>query len=130
MRPLMDSLIYLEVNGASVGTILYSQCVLIVQLCIPVPTGITVQLADKPDIWHFRAHVIASSVDLPARAMVQKIMQFNGWHGCSFCQQPGQTVETRAGGHVHVYVLDDTNPEGPSREQETLMQHSTCSGGG
>lgn len=76
------------------------------------------QLPNKPDVWQVWARVIACPVDLPARAMVQN------FHGCSFCQQAGKTVVTGGGGHVDVYPFDETNPDGPSREHETLIKHA------
>lgn len=82
------------------------------------------QLPNEHDVWQVRAHVIACPVDLPARAMVQNVTQFNGFHGCSFCQQAGKTVVTGGGGHVHVYPFDEANPDGPSREHETLIKHA------
>ena len=93
----------------------------------PLPTGVTVQLPEKPDRCQVRAHVIGCTVDLPARAMMQNIIQFNGFHGCSFCEQPGETESTEGGGHVHVYPFDTTTPDGPSREQQTLMNHANLS---
>lgn len=35
------------------------------------------------------AVLIACTCDLPARAMVMNIVQFNGNHGCSHCKQKG-----------------------------------------
>jgi hypothetical protein len=49
-------------------------------------------------------HVIAVSCDLPARALVQNFIQFNGLHGCSFCEQSGKSFPTDKGGTVHVYL--------------------------
>ncbi|XP_064462210.1 uncharacterized protein LOC135372623 [Ornithodoros turicata] len=48
-----------------------------------------------------------SAVDAVARAMMQNVRQFNGRHGCSFCEHPGETYklpDTRA--HVHIYPAD------------------------
>ena len=38
-----------------------------------------------------RAHLLAVTVDLPAKAMVANMKQFNGKFGCSFCMDEGET---------------------------------------
>ena len=43
-----------------------------------------------------------ATLDAPARASVQNIMQFNGQFGCSFCEHPGQVTEMGLG-HNRVY---------------------------
>ncbi|XP_049519252.1 uncharacterized protein LOC125943785 [Dermacentor silvarum] len=44
-----------------------------------------------------------SSVDAVARAMLQRIRQFNGSFGCSFCEHPGKSCPLPRKGHVHIY---------------------------
>lgn len=44
-----------------------------------------------------------SSVDSVARAMLQGIKQFNGLHGCSFCEHPGVRHSLPKKGSVRVY---------------------------
>ncbi len=39
-----------------------------------------------------RAAVIALSCDLPARALVLNMRQFNGRHGCHLCEDEGKTA--------------------------------------
>ena len=82
------------------------------------------QLPERSESCQVRAHVIACTVDLPARSMVQNLTLFNEFHGCSFCEQPGETASTSLGGHVHVYPFDVSSPDGPLRKQETLMKHA------
>ena len=87
--------------------------------------GVTVQLPEERDSCQIRAHVICCTVDLPARAMVQNVVQFNGFYGCSLCEQPGKTLTTSGGrGHVHVYPFEVDNPDGPSRDHDTLMKNA------
>lgn len=41
----------------------------------------------------FEPRIITCSVDLPAKAAVQNMMQYNGKFGCGYCTHPGQSVE-------------------------------------
>jgi len=43
-----------------------------------------------------KAHLIASCLDLPARAMVSNMKQFNGKHACIVCCDEGETPEGNA----------------------------------
>ena len=43
------------------------------------------------------ADLIAVCVDNVARASVQGFLQFNAYFGCSWCHQPGETID-----HTHV----------------------------
>ena len=69
--------------------------------------------------------VVCCTLDLPAKALVLSHMQFNGYYGCSFCQQPGQTTLTLGGGHVHVYPFDTSSPSGPEQRHDVVMQHAS-----
>ena len=55
---------------------------------------------------------------------VQNLIQFNGYYGCCYCEQPGRTAQTENGGHVHtfLYILD--SPKGPPRTQQACMQYA------
>lgn len=68
---------------------------------------------DKP--FQMKVCVISTSFDLPARASTLNTIQFNGEYGCNFCKQPGCTVQTERGGHVHCYPYQIEMPKGPSR---------------
>ena len=56
--------------------------------------------------WPMIARVILlfCSVDLPARAIVLNMKQWNGQHGCLNCESPGTTVD---GDHLHRYWPKD-----------------------
>ena len=73
-----------------------------------------------------KGHVIGGCFDLPARRLVLNSMQFNGEYGCTFCEQPGETVHTgrRARGHVLVFPFDEKNPDGPHHTAATIKQYS------
>ncbi|KAL7295964.1 hypothetical protein TKK_0003487 [Trichogramma kaykai] len=63
-----------------------------------------------------------ATLDCPARAAVQNLMQFNGEFGCSFCEAPGQTFMLDTGGHKRVYpVLDE---EHPLRTKEKMIRQA------
>ncbi len=58
--------------------------------------------------WTFRNKKVSSTVDViaviadsVARAPIQNCLQFNGFFGCSWCEDPGQTYN-----HTHVYKFD------------------------
>lgn len=58
-------------------------------------------LPDNTDIT-VEAHVMSVVADLPARAILLNISQFNGYFGCNFCLHQG--ISHRTGrGHVMVY---------------------------
>lgn len=61
-------------------------------------SGITVQT--PAGVMTARAIVLNCSADLPARAMVSNMKQFNGRHGCLYCEEEGTTV---GGDHLHRY---------------------------
>ena len=42
------------------------------------------------------------SVDLPARAIVLNMKQWNGAHGCLYCESPGTVLP---GDHLHRYTI-------------------------
>ena len=69
-----------------------------------------------------RGYVIGGCFDLPARAMVRNSMQFNGEYGCTFCEQPGETLTTEQGGHPLVYPFDEQYPDGPNRTAATITK--------
>ena len=62
--------------------------------------------------------VPVATLDCPARAAVQSVMQFNGAYECSFCEHPGITCETRQG-HTRIYPRLD--PEPSLRTKENMI---------
>ncbi len=60
--------------------------------------------------WNKNSQVKTSTVDLlmisvetPARAMVQNFVQFNGAHGCSWCETEGKRIPNGEGPGVQTY---------------------------
>lgn len=60
-----------------------------------------------------------ASLDAPALASAQNIMQFNGFYGCSNCENPGQTCLTGSG-HNHVYRYINS----PLRTKVNMIQQA------
>lgn len=66
-----------------------------------------------------RVALLSTVFDAPARAAVQNMMQFNGYHGCSTCKNRGKTEKTSKGGYKMTYPI----VEEPLRtHQETLKE--------
>lgn len=51
------------------------------------------------------------SVDSPARCKMQGLIQFNGMHGCSWCDHPGKRVP-KGRGFARVYPFQGFHPHG------------------
>ena len=61
-------------------------------------TGVSVQTPSGDML--ARAVLLACSVDLPARAMLLNMKQWNGIQGCLYCNHEGVTLGTD---HLHRY---------------------------
>jgi hypothetical protein len=68
-----------------------------------------------------KAYVCLLSCDSVARPLLQNLKQFNGEYGCSFCLNPGITVQK---GHGHVRVYKAT-VESEERTNEGMLLHAT-----
>lgn len=79
------------------------------ELCMLHDDVINIQLPNHEDLTNFKIHTIISSVDSVARPMVQRIKQFNGKFGCSYCLNEGVIRDTGRG-CWRVY-LGDVGPE-------------------
>jgi len=66
------------------------------------------------------AYLLAVCCDLPARAAVLNAVQFNGYYGCCYCEQPGVTCPTERGGHVHTFPFVTGDPKGPARTTASI----------
>lgn len=51
-----------------------------------------------------RAALICGTFDLPARAAVLNMVQFNGYWGCSKCLQKGILIVSYSYSHRHSYI--------------------------
>ena len=59
-----------------------------------------------------RVAIVASTLDLPARAIVANMLQFNGRYGCHYCEQEGTTA---LGNPLHRWWPYIPNPSPRSR---------------
>ena len=85
--------------------------------------GIEVHPSDSPS-FHVKAYTICACFDLPARAAALNTIQYNGNYGCNFCKQPGTSVRTERGGHVHAFPFQAHNPKGPARTHKEQNEYA------
>lgn len=85
------------------------------ELCKLHSEGIDIQLLGHNSPTNFKIYTLISSVDSVARPMIQRIKQFNGKFGCSYCLNEG-VIRDVGRGSCRVY-LGDVGP------QRTLEQH-------
>ena len=52
--------------------------------------GIEVSSPDVPNSFVYHAMLLCGTCDLPAKAIVHNMTQFNGYYGCSHCTQSGE----------------------------------------
>lgn len=55
--------------------------------------GISIEVNGKKVM--FDIALICGTFDAPAKAVVQNIMQFNGFFSCHYCEHPGESIEKR-----------------------------------
>ena len=65
-------------------------------------TGLEVQLHDGQTI-STRSALLSVHADLPAKAMLINMNQFNGQYACLYCYHPGETARTSKGGHKKMF---------------------------
>lgn len=73
----------------------------------------------------YTSKVIAPFVtlDAPAKAAVQNLMQHNGKFGCSYCKIEGESYRTEKGGTVHVYL--HTAVDAPLRTHSSMLSSAS-----
>lgn len=84
--------------------------------------GIGVSSPDVDEMITCKAQLLSSSFDLPAKASVLNMTQFNGEYGCSNCIQSGERIKTDRGGTTRVYPYQCNNPDGPLRSHASLVK--------
>ena len=79
--------------------------------------GVAVKTQDGP--MTAKALILNFSVDLPARAMITNTKQWNGTHGCLYCEDAGVTLGSN---HLHRYwPIQITSV---SRTHESLLHNA------
>ena len=86
--------------------------------------GVEVFLPDIKKSFICHVMLLCGTCDLPAKAMVYNMIQFNGKYGCSHCLQSGKQLTVGPRGKVHVYPYIQVDPTGPSRTSDQQLQHS------
>ena len=106
----------------------YNRSIIIIyhtlKLFFPLILGVQVQPPGTEVPFMMKVCVIGCTCDLPAKAMVQNFIPFNGQYGCSYCEQPGRTMLTKRGGHVHIFPYSEHAPTGPPRTQQACEQYA------
>lgn len=82
--------------------------------------GVEMFSPDIPGNFLCRALLVCGTCDLPAKAIVYNMTQFNGYFGCTHCLQSGKQLSVGSNSTVHVYPFIPTNPIGASRTTEQL----------
>ena len=85
--------------------------------------GVRINSPDIQETLTCRGMLLCGTCDLPAKAIVHNMMQFNGHYGCNHCKQNGKQLSTGAG-KVHIYPYIDENPLGPLRTNDETKLHS------
>ena len=94
-------------------------------LCVHhINVGTDVQPHGHNHTFTMKAYIIGCTCDLPAKAIVQNFIQYNGAYRCGYCEQQGQTLRTEAGGNIRTFLYNEQSPSGPRRTQATTVQYA------
>ena len=102
-----DMLLFLKLFTESLTT-LYSE-------------GVRFSSPDIQETFICRVMLLCGTCDLPAKAIVYNMLQFNGYYGCSLCKQSGKQLTT---GKVHIYPYIHDNPLGPIWTNDEIESQS------
>ena len=86
--------------------------------------GVEVYSPDTSRNFVCQSMLLCGTCDLPAKAVVLNMKQYNGEYGCSHCLQTGKRLKLDTGGTVHVYPYIPSNPTGPKRTEEETKMHA------
>ena len=86
--------------------------------------GVVVDVPGLENPFVMTAHVICCTCDLPGKALVQNILQFNGACGCGFCEQIGKNLRTENGGNVRIFPYQTESPKGEPRTSDACLQYA------
>ena len=71
-----------------------------------------------------KAILLNGKFDLPARAIITEMVQYNGNFGCGLGEEQGCSAETEKGGTVHVYPLKSLTEKAQIRTKECVLAQS------
>ena len=86
--------------------------------------GVEVYSPDTSSSFICRAMLLCGSCDLPAKAIVYNMKQYNGEYGCSHCLQSGKRLTLDTRGTVHIYPYIQSDPTGPRRTDEQARKYA------
>ncbi|CAN8014896.1 unnamed protein product, partial [Ixodes persulcatus] len=70
-------------------------------------------------------YCVCCSADSPARALMQNMVQYNGYFGCGWYLHPGKTVEGTVKYHVGSASVPDRTKEGVERSMAEAFETGT-----
>lgn len=85
--------------------------------------GVRIDSPDIQETFICRGMLLCGTCDLPAKAILHNMMQFNGHYGCSHCKESGKQLSIGAG-KVHIYSYITENPLGPLRTNDETKLHN------
>jgi hypothetical protein len=85
--------------------------------------GFNVQCSHCEGEVNVKGMLLCGTCDLPAKAGVMNMTQFNGEFGCPNCRQSGKVVAAGRG-HTRVYPFDAENVDGPHRNNEETIRYA------
>ena len=71
-----------------------------------------------------RSVLLSGIFDLPAKCIIQEMVQFNGRYGCSFCEDEGINIKTDGGGNVRVFPKNDIVLSACPRTKERVISQA------
>ncbi|EEC12928.1 hypothetical protein IscW_ISCW009454 [Ixodes scapularis] len=81
---------------------------------------------NKPsDPGNSSVYCVCCSTDSQARALMQNLVQCNGYFGCSWCLHPGKTVEGRVKHPIGSASMPDRTKEGVERNMAEAFETGT-----
>ena len=86
--------------------------------------GVELYSPDIEKTFLCQAMLLCGTCDLPAKAMVYNMTQYNGKYGCSHCLQSGKQIKVGERGTAHIYPYQCDNPDGPKRTSTDTEKHS------
>lgn len=72
-----------------------------------------------------KIHPVLCTCDSVARCKLQNIVQFNGYHGCTWCEKKDTSVEKGRGRMMSYYDKSNVTELAPLRNLESFYQAAT-----
>lgn len=79
-----------------------------------------VQLEISDQLISFQPVILSVCVDLPAKSSVQQIMQYNGYHACTYCHHEGNSIVDQSTGNRKCVRYGKCAPVQMRTHEETI----------